>query len=246
LVEYIKASRPKENLISVTTNGVLLDEGNIKELKTCGVDIFTVSLDSGLAQEHDSFRRMHGAFDKTLKGIKLALKNNINVTIGAVVSHQNIRSDGLKKLIELSKELKVILTLILAVPIGRWKNNRDILVTEQDMEYINELTLGSPYIRTDFDANYLYRGCGAAKEILYITPYGDVLTCPFIHISLGNIFEKSLKDLRNIALENKYFKNYWQKCLCGNDREFIDSFLNKVNESKQWPIEYRDVFYEKH
>jgi len=242
LAEYIKAARPKENLISVTTNGVLLTEEKIKELKAWHVDILTVSLDSGIRQEHDSFRQMKGAFDKALKGIKLASKYNINVTIGALVSHQNVRSDGLKKLIELSRHLKVILMLILAVPIGRWKNNRDILVTKKDTEYINELTSSSSYVRTDFDANYLYKGCGAVKEILYITPYGDVLACPFIHISLGNIFEKRLEEIRNTALENKYFKNYWQKCLCGTDRKFIDEFLSKVSDSEILPVEYKEIF----
>ena len=61
---------------------------------------------------------------------------------------------------------------------------------QDDLDYIDRLTEQSPYIRTDFQANLVSYGCGAAKEILYLTPYGDVLVCPFMHISFGNIFFK--------------------------------------------------------
>ncbi len=30
-------------------------------------------------------------------------------------------------------------------------------------------------------------GCPAGMEKIYITPYGDVIPCPFIHIGFGNI-----------------------------------------------------------
>ncbi len=110
------------------------------------------------------------------------------------------------------------------------------------MAYLETLQKKYPYVRTDFEANYVKKGCGAIKEILYVTPYGDVLPCPYIHISFGNIFDKSLEEIRNTALENKYFKDYWQKCLCATDRQFIDEFLNKISERKVLPVEYTKVF----
>lgn len=242
LSQYIKAASPERNLISVTTNGILLNEEKIKELKSWGVDILTVSLDSGIAKEHDDFRRTEGAFLKVLNGIKIALKNNLNVTIGTVVSHNNLRSEGLKKLIGLAGDLKVILMLVLAVPVGRWKDKDDIMLTKQDMEYINELVLNSAYVRTDFDANYLYRGCGAVKEILYITPYGDVLACPFIHISLGNIKEETINTIRKRALKNIFFGEYHNYCLAGEDGQFMRDVMSNMRGFEKFPVPYSEIF----
>lgn len=242
LEDYIRACNPRENLISVTTNGILLTKENVLRLKRIGVDILTVSLDSGLQEEHDNFRGMPGTFDKVIKGIKLALENGLHVTIGAVVSHKNLESYGIKKLICIANELRVILNLILAVPIGRWRDNKEVLITEEDMNYIRYLTKDSPYIRTDFEANYLYTGCGAVKEILYLTPYGDVLACPFIHISLGNVVEESIQSIRKRALRNDYFCKYYNRCLAANDGPFMRNIMSKIYRNKILPVSYDEVF----
>ena len=75
LEEYIKAVKPSANLVSVTTNGTLLNEEMLKKLKKWGVDILTVSLDSAIPQEHDEFRGRSGCFHEIYKGIKRLLKH---------------------------------------------------------------------------------------------------------------------------------------------------------------------------
>jgi MoaA/NifB/PqqE/SkfB family radical SAM enzyme len=227
LPEFIKNSYPDRNLISVTTNATLLDEHKLLALKKAGVDILTISLDSAIPEEHDCFRGVKGAFNKTFNAIKLALKNGINVTLGAVVSHKNIRSQGLIDLIELAHKLNVIIFLALAVPLGKWAHNEDIILTEDDCAYLYNLVKKYPLLRTDFEANFIQWGCGAVKEILYLTPYGDVLGCPFLHFSLGNIFEESLKSIRDRALKNPYFDHYHRLCLAAEDREFMKKYSGK-------------------
>ena len=221
LYEFIKNTYPSQNLISVTTNATQLNERNIRELKGCGVDILTISLDSGIAQEHDRFRGVQGTFDKVMKSVKLALENGLNVTLGGVVSHKNIQSKGLIDLIELAHSLNVIIFLALAAPIGRWTDRREMLLTDEDQRHLSFLLRKYPLLRTDFEANFIHYGCGAVKEILYLTPYGDVLACPFIHISLGNIFEEGLKSIRENALRDKYFRNYHRLCLAAEDEGFM-------------------------
>ncbi|MFH1055307.1 MAG: radical SAM protein [Candidatus Altiarchaeota archaeon] len=242
LAEIIACFKPDWNLISVTTNGTLLNEDRLKYLKKAGVDILTVSLDSGIPDEHDSFRGLKGAFDKTVSGIELALKSGLKVTVGTVVSHSNLRSDGLRKLLEWAKGRKLLVTLALAVPAGRWLDNKGILLTEQDMTYVHKLSSESQFITTDIEANFISYGCGAGKEILYITPYGDVFVCPFIHIRFGNVFEESIKAIRARALRNKYLDHYHDKCLAAQDREFIEKYLSKTFGQKQLPLDYKEVF----
>ncbi len=226
LTEFIKNTYPERNLISVTTTGTLLNEEKILALKKIGVDILTISLDSAVPEEHDKFRGVKGTFDKTMNTIRLALKNGLNVTLGAVASHQNIRSQGLIDLIELAHKLNVIIFLALAAPLGQWANNEDIILTDEDRDYLyNHLIKKYPLLRTDFEANFIRWGCGAVKEILYITPYGDVLGCPFLHFSLGNLFEENMETIRERALNNPYLDHYHHLCLAAEDKDFMKRYI---------------------
>jgi len=243
LFSIISSCFPSKNLISVTTNGTLLTEELVYKLKIAGVDILTVSLDSSIPEEHDKFRNLSGAHAKTIKGIQLALNAGLNVTIGAVVTHNTLKTEGFKGLISIANNLNVILNIILPVSAGKWSNCNTNQLTEEDLKYIYDLTNKSKYIRTDFQANLGHYGCGAAKEILYITPYGDVLTCPFIHISFGNIFTDSIETIRKRMLNIYDFKHYNNKCLASTDKNFIDKYLSLVNKQKDLPANYKDIFH---
>ena len=243
--KIIKACQPSKNLIAVTTNATLINQEKIIKLKKLGVNSLTISLDSGLAKEHDKFRGVHGTFAKATKAIELARDNRMNVVINTTISHFSLYSEGLQKLIEFSSKNKILLNTILAVPVGRWTGRESFLLTKDDFKYLDKLRRKYPFIRRDVDSNYLSWGCGAVKESLYITPYGDVLTCPFIHISLGNIFKESLGKIRERGLSLKFFDHYHKKCLAGEDRNFIEKYLSRTFNEKDLPINFDQGFIDK-
>jgi MoaA/NifB/PqqE/SkfB family radical SAM enzyme len=236
LPRIIKACRPDRNVISVTTNGTLLTEERVAQLRAIGVDIVTVSLDSGDPGEHDHFRGRSGVHRAAIEGIDRVLRRGMQVTIGTVVTHQNLRSAGIRKLCEYATSKRLLLYFILPVPAGKWRGELQMLLTDEDLDHINTLTRQSPYLRTDFEANLGPRGCGAAKEILYLTPYGDVLACPFLHISFGNVFDDSVETIRSRALENPYLDHYHDKCLVSTDREFVERYLSRTWPAAELPI----------
>jgi MoaA/NifB/PqqE/SkfB family radical SAM enzyme len=225
LLDYVENAYPDRNVISVTTNGTLLDEQRIRALKRAGVDILSISLDSALPEEHDTFRGVPGTYAKTIESIKLAKKNGLNVTIGAVASHQNVRSDGFLQLIDIAKKLDCVLFVALAAPQGNWENYEEILLTPDDRAYLQALEDKHLLLRTDFAGNFVHQGCGAVKEILYITSYGDVLPCPFLHLSMGNVLEEPLAVIRSRGLGNPYFDHYHHQCLAAEDHDFIKEHM---------------------
>jgi MoaA/NifB/PqqE/SkfB family radical SAM enzyme len=236
LPRIIAACQPHKNVISVTTNGTLLTEERTARLKAIGVDIVTVSLDSGDACEHDRFRRRSGVHEAALEGIDRVLRRGMHVTIGTVVTHQNVRGDGIRSLCEYAKNRRLLLYFIMPVPAGKWQNETRMLLTEEDLDYVTSLTRRSPYLRTDLEANLGGYGCGAAKEILYVSPYGDVLACPFLHVSFGNVFEESVAVIRGRALENPYLDHYHDKCLVSTDREFVERYVSKTWGASELPV----------
>lgn len=84
-------------------------------------------------------------------------------------------------------------------------------------------------------------GCIGVKRMVSITKYGDVMPCPYIHVSLGNFFEEPLKDIIERGMKIKYFGNYINTCLVAEDREFISDYVVKTYD-KPLPVPYTEIF----
>lgn len=74
--------------VSVSSNGTLLEAEMAATLADCGVDYYGVSLD-GLAPTHDVFRRLEGAFDAALRGVRLARDSGIKTGIRMTLTEAN-------------------------------------------------------------------------------------------------------------------------------------------------------------
>jgi len=87
---YDVARRAKEMgfYVGLSTNGTLIDESNISQIAAIGFDYVGVSLD-GIAATHDKFRRMDGAFDKSMHGIRLCKARGIKVGIRFTLTQDN-------------------------------------------------------------------------------------------------------------------------------------------------------------
>ena len=84
-------------------------------------------------------------------------------------------------------------------------------------------------------------GCTTVNR-LYVTPIGDVLVCPYVHIKIGNIFEQSLKEIVDYGFSIKYFKNHSDLCLAGEDKSFIEKFMTKSGQTIFKPALAKDIF----
>lgn len=227
LFDLIRHAEPDRMLIAVVTNGTLLTRDMARRLKDAGVDVVQMSLDSGIGEEHDQFRGLRGSFRETMQAFDNARRVGLRAAVVPTVSHNNIHSKGLQRLISWAKENRLLVNLSLAAPVGEWGGNTDCLLTEEDFRSLSELLMENGHVRRDFESNYWSKGCGAAIEKIYITCYGDVIPCPFMHISFGNVREHSIAEIRQKMLANQYLGRFHTKCLTAEDRGFMDRFLPK-------------------
>ncbi|WJW75438.1 heme d1 biosynthesis radical SAM protein NirJ [Thiohalobacter sp. IOR34] len=74
--------------VGLSTNGTLIDEDNIEAIAAIGYDYVGISID-GLRETHDRFRRRAGAFDESLRGIRLCREHGIKVGLRFTLTQDN-------------------------------------------------------------------------------------------------------------------------------------------------------------
>jgi heme d1 biosynthesis radical SAM protein NirJ len=74
--------------VGLSSNGTLINDGNIERIAAVGYDYVGVSLD-GIGPTHDHFRRREGAFDDSLAGIRLCQERDLKVGIRFTMTSDN-------------------------------------------------------------------------------------------------------------------------------------------------------------
>jgi len=74
--------------VGLSTNGTLIDESNIERIAAVGYDYVGISID-GLRETHDKFRRLDGAFDASMHGIRLCQAHGIKVGLRFTLTQDN-------------------------------------------------------------------------------------------------------------------------------------------------------------
>jgi len=86
--------------VGLSSNGTLIDESNIRRIAETDFDYVGVSLD-GIRETHDKFRRMDGAFEKSLHGIRLCRDAGLKIGVRFTLTQDNAHDlPGLLKLVE--------------------------------------------------------------------------------------------------------------------------------------------------
>ncbi len=240
--DIVKAIDPAKFYITSDTNGWFLDAERARHLKSIGVDKIQLSLDSLRPSEHDKFRRKPGSHERCIRAIDAALEAGLNIIIQTVVTKQRIRSEEFIDFLGFLNKKGVGVFVTYAKPVGEWEGKFDALINKDDMDYLRELE--KKYnVFTHLTPSYgLNLGCIAVKRMVSITKYGDIMPCPYIHVTLGNFFEEPLKDIIERGMKIKYFAKFTDTCLIAEDRKFIDTYVVKKIYGKPLPVPYSEIF----
>ncbi|MHA1793095.1 MAG: radical SAM protein [Promethearchaeota archaeon] len=203
----------------IATNGTLMTKQKIKELKHAYRDVpalfLSIPIDS-LDPERVAMLRppLDNVLDRCKKAIDLALKEGFIVTIETVINRENI--DEMETLIRLSKKkgASCFSEIYPMFAEGRAKERNDLLLTVEQLQQFDRITLREYGNRVTWDAMpfipekeywetikddareaQITEGCIAAREYLQIDHAGNVYPCSFLRIFCGNILETTLKEI---------------------------------------------------
>lgn len=75
--------------VGLSTNGTLIDEDKIADIAGIGYNYVGISID-GIGATHDAFRRMEGAFEKSMHAARLCRENGIKVGLRFTMTLDNV------------------------------------------------------------------------------------------------------------------------------------------------------------
>ena len=237
IFEIIKCFHPRKMLITINTNGLLLSRDMIDKLEEAGVDIIKISLDSPIPEEHDESRVFEGCYRKVIESLEyIKTKKKMIAQLSTVCIKENLNSDRIWKMVALAKEHDAMLGLTIPAASGRWVENKSILLGEKEKKVLKKLMDVSHVIR-DTDEAYLRSHCPAGSEEFYLTCYGDIIPCPLIQISFGNVRDLDVKTIWNQMSDFKGFKEKEHPgCLAGQNKIFIEKYLSELKDHKTLPL----------
>jgi MoaA/NifB/PqqE/SkfB family radical SAM enzyme len=238
LLEVVNAIDPKRFVISMDTNGYFLTEKKIKWLVEIGVDRIHLSID-GLQKNHDAFRGAK-SWARCINALRICKEHGLGVIVNIVATKSIVNSGELVRQLEFISQFKEHASIIYAKPVGAFENSKEEILDTKDLDYIQTLTKQyncSTHLSMNCGHEF---GCLCFKRHFSITAYGDVLPCPWIPITIGNIHSEDLETIIKRGLGMKWF-SYDNKfsCLSGNkDTEFYQKVLPQI---KECPTDWRKI-----
>lgn len=228
LNDYIKACQPQKSYLTIVTNGTIADKDRLREVHQLGVDKIGVSIDSIYPEEHDSFRNLKGCHEMAFKTLEMAKEVGMERGMSITFMNENLHTPSIQELIKYCEENEINIDVNIPQPVGKWEERKDLMLTDENFKYIEDLHKKNIRIRRDIFSRFQRTGCPAASETLYLNNFGEVLPCAFLHTSLGNIRDYELKDILCNAMKFKPLYDYVPKCLVGESPEFMEKYLFKV------------------
>jgi len=248
LIYYIKYAKEKGFSIKLDTNGLLLSENKVRELKQAGLDIIGVSIDSPDEAAHDKLRGIPGIFRKALIGLEYCKKYGLAGYISAYATKENLRNGELKNIIKLAKGLGIETRLLSSICSGKWINHQDLVLSAEEKMMLKQLLEKNKVFweAVDFDHKDIRYTCPALeKRFFNISAYGDVSPCCYLPVSFGNIRNEPLEVIIRKMWVSKMFFNQEEcgDCLA-NSESFTRAYAGLINSDNQYPVDFRQCFPE--
>lgn len=230
--------------IAMDTNGLKMTEEKLKWIISKGIDRIQLSID-GQPDSHNTLRGERASFNSCIRTLEAAVKLGFKVVVNVVATKTLIHSGELLRHMDFLSQYGQHINLLPAKYSGAFMDSLDEIPNQADNDFLNTLPLKyncSTHQTTNVGHNF---GCYAVKRMFNITPYGDIIPCCFIPISLGNAFEEPIRDIIERGLNIKWFgyKTCASTCLAGNtDNEFFKKILPQTRGRKQ-PVSYKDIIW---
>jgi len=235
LAEYVTKTKSLGLVATVDTNGLLLDEAMVLNLKAAGLDLVRVSLDSPREEEHDARRGIKGCWRKALEGMRLAVKHGIPCFMSLYATKENLASGDFEEMIALARRTGVGVRFLSAIQSGRWKEKEEVHLAPPEIARLRGLLAPDVCWETEFlqhkDVPFWCNSMLGNK--FDVSAYGEVLACAYLPAGFGNIRKEPLETIVGRMWGSDMFREGSRHFDCPmNDAGFIKRHGDKLTAGR--------------
>ena len=246
LGSLIQALDPLKHLIILDTNGWSFDEEKANWFAEQGGYKAQISLDSMNEEEHDLFRGKKGSFQRVIRALEASKKANLELLISTCIIKGRVFSEEFKDMCVFCKENDIPLYVTLAKPVGNARDHATWVCTKDDVDQLKQLE--TEYnVFTHMSPSYGQPGkCITVKGINTINHDGELIPCPYMDLSIGNVTKEPLSEILDRGMKNEWLGPYRDECIIGEHPEFIQFHNEAVSDwlekSPLLPVPYAEGF----
>ncbi len=246
LDKLIEALDPMKHLIILDTNGWTFDEEKAKWFALLGGYKVQISLDSMIEEEHDEFRSKKGSYKRVIHALDAAKKANLELLISTCIVKDRVFSDEFMSMCNYCKENDIPLYVTLAKPVGIAREQEAWVCTKKDVDQLKFLE-DQYNVFTHMCPSYGQPGrCITVKGINTINHDGELIPCPYMDLSIGNVVNESLSTVLERGMLNSWLGPHRDECIIGEHQGFIRFHNQAVHDymeiSPLLPVPYEHGF----
>jgi MoaA/NifB/PqqE/SkfB family radical SAM enzyme len=246
LDKLIEALDPQKHLIILDTNGWTFDTEKAKWFASLGGYKAQISLDSMIEAEHDSFRGKKGSYKRVMRALAASKESGLELLISTCIIKDRVFTQEFEDLCVFCKTEDIPLYVTLAKPVGTAREQDTWVCTKKDVDHLKMLE-NKYNIFTHMTPSYGQPGrCITVKGINTVNHDGEIIPCPYMDLSIGNVTKESLSLIMERGMKNSWLGPYRDECIIGEHKDFIQFHNKAVNDyldvSPLLPVPYEYGF----
>jgi len=246
LEDLIVALDPMKHLIILDTNGWTFDEDKAKWFAGLGGYKVQISLDSYIEEEHDSFRKKPGSYKRVMRAIKASKEAGLELLISTCIVKDRVFSQEFEDFCEYCHAENIPLYVTLVKPVGTARGQDEWVCEKDDLDHLKNLE-DKYNIFTHMSPSYGQPGkCITVKGINTVNHDGEIIPCPYMDLSIGNVTKMPLAQIMDRGMKDKWLGPYRDECIIGENFDFIKFHNNAVakhlESSPLLPVPYEQGF----
>lgn len=230
--------------VSMVSNGTLLTEEKIDNLKHTGMTLIQISLDGYTRESHDKLRGVKGTYEKALNAIHLLVNSGLSSSVAFSPTKFNIHEfPKYVTLFPYKRNFDIRVQPLM--PLGNTFKNKDILPTTK--EYRNLIKFikkhnylhQEPYIEWGDPIDHLIRNTYISlSQTMYasIKSDGSLEVSPYLPIRIGNLKRHTLNEYWNAGLGKMWMIPIVKE---------IASTIQTIDDMSTYKQEVPKIYYEK-
>jgi MoaA/NifB/PqqE/SkfB family radical SAM enzyme len=212
ILDIVAHASRKDLFVFIDTNGIRLDRKMAKTLKKAGTSCVLVSLYSHVPEKNDYICGRPGTYENVINAFKACAQEGLPCVLSTIATHDLIDCKGMEKLISIAYKYSLAgVRILLPILSGKWQHKKEELLEEEEIAYISSnLDPGFVYIESGFSFKKSRLGklrcCAFEKEIIYVSPAGNVQPCYAIPHIFGNIKNRPFSRIASDIFKSKIYK----------------------------------------